>query len=100
MPSTKMFSLGNAIAVPFDGTIGRIEILKAKQVIAQKIRSIEYSAVYDEFKSKEGTIVHGVIHKCERHGVTVKIHDALAFCLNLCLSLVINALLGIRFVLC
>ncbi len=71
--------IGDVIAVPFDGTIGRIEILKAKQVIAQKIRAIEHSAVYDEFKPKEGTIVHGVIHKCERHGVTVKIHDALAF---------------------
>ncbi len=71
--------LGDALEVPFDGTIGRIEILKAKQVIAQKIRAIEYAAIYDEFKPKEGTIVHGVIHKCERHGVTIKVHDALAF---------------------
>ena len=67
------------VAVPFDGTIGRIEILKAKQIIAHKIRAIEYEAVYNEFKPKEGTIVHGVIHKCERHGVTVKIGDAFAF---------------------
>ena len=71
--------LGDIIAVPFDGSIGRIEILKAKQIIAQKIRAIEHSAIYDEFKSKEGTIIHGVIHKCERHGVTVKVGDALAF---------------------
>ncbi len=71
--------LGETVAVPFDGTIGRIEILKAKQIIAHRIRAIEYEAVYDEFKSKEGTIVHGVIHKCERHGVTVKIGDAFAF---------------------
>ena len=71
--------IGDIIAVPFDGSIGRIEILKAKQVIAQKIRAIEHSAIYDEFKSKEGTIIHGVIHKCERHGVTVKVGDALAF---------------------
>lgn len=71
--------IGDVVEVPFEGGIGRIEILKAKQVIAQKIRAIEYSAIYDEFKSKEGTIVHGTIHKCERHGVTVKIHDAYAF---------------------
>ena len=70
---------GDTVNVPFDGSIGRIEILKAKQVIAQKIRAIEYEAVYNEFKAKEGTIVHGVIHKCERHGVTVKVHDAFAF---------------------
>lgn len=71
--------LGDVVTVPFEGSIGRIEILKAKQIIAQKIRSIEYSAIYDEFKSKEGTIVHGVIHKCERHGVTIKLHDTFAF---------------------
>ena len=70
---------GDVVAVPFEERIGRIEILKAKQVIAQKIRAIEYLAIFNEFKPKEGTIVHGVIHKCERHGVIVKIQDALAF---------------------
>ncbi len=71
--------LDETILVPFEEPIGRIEILKAKQVIAHQIRSIEYSVVFDEFKEKEGTIVYGVIHKCERHGVTVKVGDALAF---------------------
>lgn len=71
--------LGETISVPFELPIGRIEILKAKQVIAQKIRSIEASTVYEEFHNKEGTIVHGVIHKCERSGVTVKLGDTLAF---------------------
>ncbi len=75
----KGIELDETIVVPFKGPIGRIEILKAKQIIAQKIRAIEYAAVYDEFKPKEGTIVHGVIHKCDRHGVTVKVGDALAF---------------------
>lgn len=71
--------IGQSMLVPFAGTIGRIEILKAKQIIAQKIRSIEFAAVYNEFKSKEGAIVVGVIHKCERNGVTIKLQDALAF---------------------
>lgn len=65
--------------VPFDGKIGRIEILRAKQVIASKIRSIEAEIVYNEFKNKEGTVVHGMIHKCERGGVVVKLQDTLAF---------------------
>lgn len=56
-----------------------LKSLKAKQVIAQKIRSIESSAIYQEFKSKEHTIVHGVIHKCERNGITVKLQDTFAF---------------------
>lgn len=71
--------LGSTIKVPFDGKIGRIEILRAKQVIANSIRRIEASAVYEEFKDKEGTIVHGTIHKCERGGAAVKIGETLAF---------------------
>ena len=71
--------LDDKIFVPFDGKIGRIEILRAKQVIASSIRKIEASAVYEEFKGKEGTIIHGTIHKCERGGAAVKIGDALAF---------------------
>lgn len=71
--------VGTEITVPFELPIGRIEILKAKQVIAQKIRTIEASGVYNEFHSKEGTIVHGIVHKCERSGMTVKIGDTLAF---------------------
>lgn len=71
--------LEQSMAVPFDGKIGRIEILRAKQVIANKIRSIESMAIYNEFKDKEGSIIHGVIHKVERAGAVVKIGDALAF---------------------
>lgn len=71
--------LGAKLLVPFEGRIGRIEILRAKQVIANSIRKIEASAIYQEFKSKEGTIIHGTIHKCERGGAAVKIGDTLAF---------------------
>ncbi len=70
---------GKKIWVPFDGTIGRIEILRARQVIANKIRKVEASAIYDEFKDKKGTVVHGTIHKVERGGAVVKIDDHLAF---------------------
>lgn len=71
--------VGDEIWVPFEDKIGRIEVLKAKQVIAQRIREVEASALYNEFKDKQGTIVHGVIHKCERGGATVKVGDNLAF---------------------
>jgi len=70
---------GQTVKVPFDGKIGRIEILRAKQVIANSIRRIEASAVYEEYKEKEGTIITGAIHKVERGGATVKIGDTLAF---------------------
>jgi len=64
---------------PFEGKIGRIEVLRAKQVIASKIREIEAQTIYDDFKDKAGTIVYGVVHKCERKGVLVKIQDVYAF---------------------
>lgn len=75
----KKIDLGESLWVPFEGPIGRIEILRAKQVIATKIRKIEAEIVYNEFKNKEGTIIHGMIHKCERSGVVVKLQDHLAF---------------------
>jgi len=70
---------GDTVWLPFEGKIGRIEVLRAKQVIASKIREIESQAIYDDFKDKAGTIVYGVVHKCERKGVLVKIQDVYAF---------------------
>lgn len=72
-------SAGEKIWLPFEGKIGRIEILKARQFIASKIRKVEALAIYEEFKKREGEIVHGVIHKCERNGVVIKMGETLAF---------------------
>lgn len=70
---------GATIWLPFQEPIGRVEILRAKQAIAQRIRKIESEAIYNEFKDKEGTIVTGVVHKGERAGTVVKIRDFFAF---------------------
>lgn len=71
--------IGDRMWIPFEESIGRIEVLHARQVIANKIRKIEAQAVYDEFKDREGDIVHGIVHKCERTGTVVKVDDQLAF---------------------
>lgn len=71
--------LGATVKVPFEKPIGRIEILRAKQIIAQKIREVEAAAIYNEFKSKEGQVVSGTIHKVEVGGTVVKVGDAMAF---------------------
>lgn len=71
--------VGGRLWVPFEGSIGRIEVLHARQVIAQQIRKIEARAVFDEYKSREGEVVHGVVHKVERAGVAVKVDEQLAF---------------------
>ncbi|MCK4265019.1 transcription termination factor NusA [Candidatus Babeliales bacterium] len=70
--------LGDVIEVPLVDKIGRIEVLIAKQVIANKIRQLEQSAIAEEFKDKEGAIVVGNAHKQERAGLAVKIGDAMA----------------------
>ena len=75
----KKLETGDKVLVPFEGSIGRIEILRAKQVIANRIREIEAAGIYNEFKDKEGDIIIGTVHKCERNGVAVKLHDTLAF---------------------
>ncbi len=72
-------AIGETIEAPFMEKLGRIEILKAKQVIAQKIRSIEAQTIYNEFKPKEGTVVYGVVYKNEHSGSIVKLGDAFAF---------------------
>ena len=69
--------LGDMIKVPFDGSIGRIEILAAKQLIATKIRDLELLAIYNEFKDRKNTIVIGTVHKRERNGWVIKIGEVL-----------------------
>lgn len=71
--------LGDSIWLPFEGAIGRVEILRAKQTIANRIRKIESDAIFNAFKDKEGSVVNGVIHKCERAGIVVKLRDNMAF---------------------
>lgn len=71
---------GDKIWLPFEGTIGRVEVLRARQIIASQIRKIEALAVFNMFKDRQGEILHGVIHKCERGGMSIKIDDeTLAF---------------------
>lgn len=44
---------------------GRIAAQTAKQVVIQRLREAERSAVYEEFKKKEGEIVSGVVQRKE-----------------------------------
>ncbi|QQR53748.1 transcription termination factor NusA [bacterium] len=66
---------GQTIKVPFEGTIGRVEVMHAKQLLAQKIKAIEATAVYNEFKDRRGEIIHGVFHKAQRGGFVVTLDD-------------------------
>lgn len=70
--------LDDVIRVPFEGSIGRIEILAAKNIIATKIRELEQMAICNEFKDKKGSIITGVAHKREHAGLVVKVGEVLA----------------------
>jgi transcription termination/antitermination protein NusA len=75
----KNAALDDQIWLPFEGTIGRVEVLRARQIIATRIKQSEAQIVYDQFKDKRGQIIVGTIHKAERNGVSVKFGDVYAF---------------------
>lgn len=55
---------------------GRIAAQTAKQVIIQKIREAERSAIVDEYGSKEGEIINGTVQKIERGIVYIDFNRA------------------------
>jgi len=56
---------------------GRIAAQTAKQVILQKIREAERDSVLDEFKSKEGELVSGLVQRIEGRMVFVDLGKTL-----------------------
>ena len=56
---------------------GRIAAQTAKQVILQKIREAERDMVLEEYKSKEGEIVSGIIQRVEQRNVFVDVGKTL-----------------------
>ncbi|KKP24296.1 MAG: NusA antitermination factor [candidate division TM6 bacterium GW2011_GWF2_28_16] len=74
--------VGEVVEVPFEHKIGRIEILTAKQIIANKIRALEQSSVYADFKDKQGSIISGTVYKRERAGYAIKMGEITALLPN------------------
>ncbi len=56
---------------------GRIAAQTAKQVILQKIREAEREAVLDEYRSKEGEVVSGIVQRVEGGNVFLNIGKTL-----------------------
>ena len=55
---------------------GRIAAQTAKQVIIQRIREAERETIFDEYKTKEGEVVSGIVQRAERGMVFVDIGKA------------------------
>ncbi len=56
---------------------GRIAAQTAKQVILQKIREAERETIFEEYKSKEGEIVSGIVQRMEGRNVLIDIGKTL-----------------------
>ena len=55
---------------------GRIAAQTAKQVIIQKIREAERTSIMDEYGTKEGEVISGIVQKVERGNVYVDFNRA------------------------
>jgi len=63
-PDTNL-EVGGVVEEPLEAVanFGRIEAQAAKQVINQKVREAERSRVYEEFESRKGRMVQGVVKR-------------------------------------
>lgn len=58
---------------------GRIAAQTAKQVILQKIKETERETIFEEYKTKEGEIVSGIVQRIEGRNVYLDIGKAIGF---------------------
>ncbi|MBP6060387.1 MAG: transcription termination/antitermination protein NusA [Candidatus Pacebacteria bacterium] len=74
----KGVELNDEIVFPLEAKddYGRIAAQTAKQVIIQKIREAERTSIIDEYGTKEGEVVSGVVQKIERGNVYVDFNRA------------------------
>jgi N utilization substance protein A len=74
----KGVELNDEIVFPLEqkDDYGRIAAQTAKQVIIQKIREAERTSIIDEYGTKEGEIISGVVQKVERGNVYVDFNRA------------------------
>lgn len=70
---------GEKLELPLEPAagFGRIAAQSAKQVILQKFRQAEKESVLKEYKSKEGQVVSGIIHRFDRGSVFVELGRAM-----------------------
>ncbi len=74
----KGVEVNDEIIFPLEGKddYGRIAAQTAKQVIIQKIREAERTSIIDEYGTKEGEIISGIVQKVERGNVYVDFNRA------------------------
>ena len=74
----KNVGLNDEIVFPLESKedYGRIAAQTAKQVIIQRIREAERTSIIDEYGTKEGEIISGIVQKIERGNIYVDFNRA------------------------
>ena len=69
----KDVEVNDEVVFPLEGKedYGRIAAQTAKQVIVQRIREAERTSIIDEYGTKEGEIISGIVQKIERGNVYI-----------------------------
>lgn len=69
----KKIKLGDFLEIdlPSEGDYGRVASQTAKQVIIQRLREAERMAMFEEYKSKEGELINGSVHRVEGRNVYI-----------------------------
>ncbi|MFI5321992.1 MAG: transcription termination factor NusA [Thermodesulfobacteriota bacterium] len=63
--------LGDEIGVKINPDFTRIAIQNAKQKILQSIKEAEGKVIYEEFKSRKGELISGIVRRLERKNIIV-----------------------------
>src|SRR3989304_4230102 len=70
-------AIGDSLGVKLDSKeFGRIDAQTAKQIIIQKVREAERNIVYNEYSSKRGEIVTGIVQRFEKGDIIVDLGRA------------------------
>ena len=74
----KDVELNDEVVFPLESKddYGRIAAQTAKQVIVQRIREAERTSIIDEYGTKEGEIISGIVQKIERGNVYIDFNRA------------------------
>lgn len=69
--------IGDSLGTKMDTTtFGRIAAQSAKQVIIQKLKIAERSAVYNNFIERKGEIINGIVQRVTKNEITVNLGQA------------------------
>jgi N utilization substance protein A len=71
--------VGDLIGVKINPDFTRIAIQNAKQKILQKLKEAEGKVIYEEFKSRKGELVSGIVRRIEKRNVIVDLGRTEAF---------------------